>query len=580
MKKLIIALIILCVAIVSFLAGGLYTKNKSGGTASLGESAFKSAAREQDSSAEVSSPGTVKISPDRQQLIGVKVAAVEKKPMTYTLRLYGRVVPDETRVYRLNASTDSWVRELSSATTGSLVDKDEILAEMLAPAFFNAQNNYVIQLGQMDRIRQQLGGELRPQQTEIADTQIRMAVQSLQTLGISDAQIAELAKTRKARPYLQVRAPAKGVILGRKVTLNQWFKAGEEFYTIADIGRVWVYADVYEDEGMHMRPGMPVEVKHAQMGKTFRANMGEVLPLFDPAARTLKVRVDVDNPRYNLRPDMYVDVEIPITMPPSLSVPVDALLDSGTKAIVYVDAGDGIFEPRRVKTGWRVGRQVEITGGLVPGEKVVVSGNFLIDSESRMNIAALGTGAKMDEDPVCGRYVDKEEAESFKRTAAYGNETFHFCSDRCKTEFEKEPAKYVRKDQTERKKEGRAAMPEAGYDYSKMKKDKPGALGRAETAPHGAGMIKNQRAGSAKTGASADKKRDAVEMRGKPQAAAPGVEDESEETRQGEHPFPGAQYLGTVPREPAPAKGEPPIDRMPPRQFEIPVTPPLGSKLK
>ena len=105
-------------------------------------------------------PGAVKISPARQQLIGVRVVAVEQKPATYTLRLYGRVVPDETRVYRLNASTDSWVREISGASTGSLVEKNEILAEMLAPAFFNAQNNFVIQLGQMDRIRQQLGGEL------------------------------------------------------------------------------------------------------------------------------------------------------------------------------------------------------------------------------------------------------------------------------------------------------------------------------------------------------------------------------------------------------------------------------------
>ena len=170
-----------------------------------------------------------------------------------------------------------------------------------------------------------------------------MAVQSLQNLGITDAQTEELANTRQARPYLQVRAPADGVVLNRNITLNQWFKAAEEFYTIADIGKVWVYADVYEDEAMHMRPGMTVAVKHAQMGKTFNASVGEVLPLFDPAARTLKVRIDVDNPRYDLRPDMFVDVEIPITMPPSLNVPADAVLDAGTRAIVYVDAGNGVF---------------------------------------------------------------------------------------------------------------------------------------------------------------------------------------------------------------------------------------------
>ncbi len=577
MKKLVIVVIIFFVAVVSFWAGERYTKEKSVGIASRGESASKGSAQEQDGSAEVSSPGTVKISPGRRELIGVKVAAVEKKPMTYTLRLYGRVVPDETKVYRLNASTDSWVRELSGATTGSIVDKDEILAEMLAPSFFNAQNNYVIQLGQMDRIRQQLGGELRPQQTEIADSQIRMAVQSLQTLGISDAQIAELAKTRKARPYLQVRAPARGVIVNRKVTLNQWFKAGDEFYTIADIGKVWVYADVYEDEAMHMRPGMVVEVKHAQLGKTFSASMGEVLPLFDAATRTLKARIDVDNPRYDLRPEMFVDVEIPITMSPSLNVPADAVIDSGTRTIVYVDAGNGIFEPRRVKTGWRLGRQVEITGGLMPGEKVVLSGNFLIDSESRMEIAALGSGGKTIDDPVCGRYIDKDEAESRQRIVAYPNETFHFCSDACKKEFEKEPEKYVQSDNNKRE---RAAMPEVGFDYSKIKKDKSDALDRDKQAAHKAGMMKDKRPDAAKTGVQASKKRGAAETRGKPRGATLNVEDESEEIRKGEYPFPGAQYLGTVPREPPQAKGEPPIDRLPPRQFEIPMAPPIGTQLK
>jgi len=397
MKKLIIAALILSVAVLSFIAGDWYGTRGSGGIVTSGKPDTDPSGLplEADYADAPMPPGTVKISVARQQLIGVKVAPAEMKPVRYTLRLYGKVVPDETRLYRLNASTDSWVRELSSATTGSLVDKDEILAEMLAPAFFNAQNNYVIQLGQIDRIREQIGGELRPQQNEIADNQIRMAVQSLQTLGISDAQIAELAKTKKARPYLQVRAPAKGVILNRKVTLNQWFKAGDEFYTIANIGKVWVYADVYEDESTHLRPGMTVNVRHGQLGKTFSAKVGKVLSLFDPAARTLKVRLDVDNPRYDLRPDMFVDVEIPVTMPSAISVPADAVVDSGTKKIVYVDKGNGIFEPRRVRTGWSHGGQVEISSGLSAGERVVVSGNFLIDSESRMETAALGADDEM-----------------------------------------------------------------------------------------------------------------------------------------------------------------------------------------
>jgi membrane fusion protein, copper/silver efflux system len=391
------------------------------------------------------SRGAVKISPDRQQLIGVKVIAVEPQPMTYTLRLYGKVVPDERRVYRVNASTDSWIRELSDVTTGSIVIKDQVLAEALAPAYYNAQVTYLISLDNVDRISQQLGGQLRHQQNDLANNQIRIAVQALQNLGIGDAQVEELANTRQARPYLQVRAPHEGVVMRRNISLNQWFKAAEEFYTIADIGKVWVYADVYENEARHLKAGTTVMVKHAQLGKTFDAKMSDVLPLFDPVSRTLKVRLEINNPGYALRPDMFVDVEIPITMPTSLNVPADAVIDSGTKTVVYVDMGNGVFEPRRVETGWKLGRRIEITGGLMPGEKIVVSGNFLIDSESRMKSAASREYETTFKDPVCGMEVNPELAEKAGRTGFFAGKTFYFCSDKCVHSFRKEPEKYFGK---------------------------------------------------------------------------------------------------------------------------------------
>ncbi len=508
MKKALIALTILSVAALSFWGGGRYEEQRSAITNPQGELAPVDAIHEeQDDSLTSSVPGAVKISPDQQQLIGVKIAAVEKRPVTYTLRLYGRVVPEETKTYRVNASTDCWIREISSITTGSIVQKNQVLAEALAPAYYNAQLTYVLSLDNVDRIRKQLGGEVRHQQTDLADNQIRMAVQSMQNLGITDAQIEELAKTRKARPYLQIRAPAKGVVLGRNVTLNQWFKAGEEFYRIADIGRVWVYADVYEGEAIHMRPGMTVAVRHGQMGKTFSARVGKVLPLFDPAARTLKVRIDVDNPRYDLRPDMFVDVEIPISMPPSLSVPADAVLDTGKRAIVYVDRGGGVFEPRRVKTGWRLGGQVEIAEGLTPGERIAVSGNFLIDSESRIAITAAGAGAEASEEPASHESVEKDK----------------------------------------------------GTDW--------------------ATMLKGKTAGSAKARVPAKAKRGASDT-AQSQTAVQSEGDDSEEKPEGSYPFPGARYLGTVPRDPAPAEGESPKDKLPPKQFEIPAAPPSGTRLK
>lgn len=392
MNKAVTVLIVLFIAVLSFLAGGYFGKDRSLKVSpQSGASQSVPADEGQTDSEDPPVSGTVGISTAKQQLIGVKVAHVEKKPMTYTLRLYGKVVADETKTYRVNASTDCWIRKIANITTGSIIQKNQVLAEALAPAYYNAQLTYLIALDNMDRIRQQLGGQTRHQQADLANNQIRMAVQALQNLGITDAQTEELANTRQARPYLQVRSPTGGVVLSRKVTLNQWFKAAEEFFTVADIQKVWVYGDVYEDEVLAMRPGMAVKVKHPQTGGTFRARIGKVLPLFDQTARTLKVRIDVENPGYELRPDMFVDVEIPITMPASVNIPAEAILDSGKKAVVYVDKGGGIFEPRKVTTGWRFGGQVEITGGLEPGEKIAVSGNFLIDSESRMEIIASGT---------------------------------------------------------------------------------------------------------------------------------------------------------------------------------------------
>jgi RND family efflux transporter MFP subunit len=562
MKKAVFAVIVLAIAAISFLAGGRYGTGLTGVTGSQGERkvlyyvdpmnpgfrsdepgvapcgmplepVYADTSDGQVDSAMSLPPGTVKVSPARQQLIGVKVAPVEIRPVTYTLRLYGKVAPDETRIYRLNASTDSWIRELSDITTGSIVDKGWVLAEALAPAYYNAQVTYLIALDNLDRISRQLGGELRHQQSDLADNQIRVAVQALQNLGISDAQIEELANTRRAQPYLQVRTPTRGVVLSRNVTLNQWFKAAEEFYTIADIGRVWVYADVYENEVRHLRPGMKVKVTHSQMGKAFDAKISRVLPLFDPVSKTLKVRIDVDNPLYDLRPDMFVDVEIPVTMPPSLNVPADAVIDSGTKAIVYVDIGNGAFEPRRVETGWRLGRQVEIAGGLMTGEKVVVAGNFLIDSESRMKTAASGTEVKKSKEPVCGMYVDEEKAKLSGRTAIHVGKTYYFCSDWCVQAFKKEPEKYVGDENTEEKGRSRATMP--GMENGWLGALKPVRTGRS--IEHDATQ---KRKGTKDTLGKSASPRGIVDWDG-PETEGSGAPDR-DWGAWGE--FPGAKYLG------------------------------------
>ena len=173
--------------------------------------------------------------------------------------------------------------------------------------------------------------------------------------------------------------------------------------------------------------------------------MSTVLPQFDPATRTLKVRLEADNPGYVLRPDMFVDVELPVTFPPAIVVPAAAVLDLGMRKTVFVARGDGFFEPRQVETGWRFGNRVEIVKGLDPGERIVVSGNFLIDSESRMELAASGKYGTLARDPVCGSDVAVKKAEKTGRASVYKGKLYYFSSAECKQQFDRNPDRYLEK---------------------------------------------------------------------------------------------------------------------------------------
>jgi len=190
--------------------------------------------------------------------------------------------------------------------------------------------------------------------------------------------------------------------------------------------------------------------------------VSRVLPQFDPATRTLKVRLEADNPGFVLRPDMFVDVEMPVERGPALTVPKEAVLDSGTRRVVYVAKGDGVFEPRKVETGFREGDRVEIVSGLTEGERVVTSGNFLLDSESRMRtagaeetpegeahahgevapaaMAPAPDAAATATDPICGMSVDTAKAKAAGRTSTHGGRTYYFCAPGGKETFDKDPA--------------------------------------------------------------------------------------------------------------------------------------------
>jgi membrane fusion protein, copper/silver efflux system len=385
-------------------------------------------------------PGTVAIGPEKQQLIGIRVGIAEKGPVRHTFRVLGRVAVDETRQYIINASTNGWVMDISSATPGSFVRRDEVLASFYAPELLGAQQSFLYGLGGLDRAKER--AETNPGQVDTADVSVTQYRDALRNLGMGPTQIEEIAKTRERVNKVDMVSPTTGIVIYRNIFPGLKFIQGQEFFRIADLSRVWILLDVFENEGEFLKPGAKAMVSAPHQGKVFEASVSNVLPLFDPTTRTLKVRLEAANPDYALRPDMFVDVEIPVALAEATTVPADAVLDSGLKKTVFVALEGGYFEPREVETGRRLGDRVEVTRGLEAGERIVTAGTFLVDSESRMDLALSGMAGTLARDPVCGMSVSMAKAKREGRKSIVAGKTYYFCSEKCKALFDANPGAY------------------------------------------------------------------------------------------------------------------------------------------
>ena len=339
------------------------------------------------------SPGAVSIDPATQRLMGLQVAPVEKKGATRTVRVIGRVVPEDTRVYRVNSGLDGFIRETYNDSVGMLVKKDQKLASYYSPDFLAIACEF---LAASERVPGAVGNDGN-RTMPFPGTLSKQGVSSMQgytdrlrNLGMSDVQIKHMADSRQLPESIDIVAPADGFIFARNISHGQHFEHNMEFYRIADLSRVWVVAEIYDRETRYLRPGDLAQIKLKDDARLLSARIADSLPQSEAGSGTVKVRLEVDNPKFILKPDMVVDVELPIRLATAVTVPLDALIDSGTHARVYVEHGEGIFEPREVETGWRLGERVEILRGILPGERVVVEATFLVDSESRLKTPASG----------------------------------------------------------------------------------------------------------------------------------------------------------------------------------------------
>jgi len=368
--------------------------------------------------------GAVSIDGARQQLLGIRVAQVQKSATVRVVRAVGRVSPEDTRIYVINGGVDGFIRETYNDSVGTLVKKDQKLASYYSPDFLSVASGFLAASERVPGAAAKDGARTVPFPGALA----KQGVSSLQgysdrlrNLGMSDVQIQSMADSRQLPESIDVIAPAEGFILARNITSGQHFGHDMVFYRIADLRKVWVVAEVSEHEAAHLRPGATANVTVGG-GPALHARIADSLPVSETGGGTLKLRLEMDNPKFYLRPEMLVDVELPITMPPNVTVPVDALVDSGTSTRVYVERTDGIFEPREVQTGWRFDDRVEIRSGVEPGERVVVAATFLVDSESRLEAPTQEgirtpeenpttadprhTAKKMMKYPNCGKSLD------------------------------------------------------------------------------------------------------------------------------------------------------------------------------
>ncbi len=323
-----------------------------------------------------SSASAIAIDPATIQMMNLQTTGITCGPLRRTLRTVGTIDYNETALADVTTKFKGWIEKLDVDATGELVHRGEPLFEIYSPELYSAEVEYLSVLGTNN--------------DSSAPALREVALEKLKFFDISDAQIAELEKNREPRKTLQILAPMDGFVIEKDVVQGQMVDAGAKLYRLADLGVVWVFAQVYEQDLPYVQLGQEATVKLSSLpDREFRGRVTYVYPDVDEKTRTAKVRLEFENPGYFLKPGMFVSVQITSEVEPSvLLVPDSAVLRSGEKNTVFVAFPGGKFDPRAVVLGSESEHNMyEVISGLQEGERVVTSGQFMLDSESQLREA-------------------------------------------------------------------------------------------------------------------------------------------------------------------------------------------------
>ena len=332
-------------------------------------------------------PGTVQISPERQQLIGVKFGTVEMRPLEKVIRTVGRVDYDEKRIVTVSPKIGGWIEDLYVDFTGRFVKQGDPLLTIYSPELVSTQEEYLLAL----RAKKSLAKSPFPEVAGSGESLAESAKRRLKLWDISDDQIKALEETGQSTKTLTLYSPFSGFVLEKSAYKGMNVMPGVALFKLADLSVVWLYADIYEYELPSIRLGQQASIQLSYTpGETFTGKAIYIYPSLNPETRTAKVRFEIPNSHGRLKPEMYANVEIKVHLGQKLAVPEGAIIDTGLRQLAIIDKGNGYFEPREVKVGAKVDNYYEVIKGLKAGERVVTSANFLIDSESKLKEAVAG----------------------------------------------------------------------------------------------------------------------------------------------------------------------------------------------
>lgn len=335
---------------------------------------------------------SISIPPERQQQIGVKFATATREPARVEIRAVGRVAPDETRITQIHTKVSGWIDEVFVNYVGQPVRKDQPLFTIYSPDLVASQEEYLLAL----RGHRELKDSPFSHVSEGSSDMLRASRRRLELWDMTPAQIRALEASGTVSRTVTVFSPASGVVTeraayhhGRTVTPDL------ALYTIVDLSRVWVLADVYESEMAHVEVGQTVEIETPyEAGRALAGRVRFIAPFLDPKSRTVQVRMEFPNPDLGLKPESFVNVRLRRNLGSHVVVPKDAVMEAGRFQYVFVDRGEGYLEPRPVKTGPEVARGRIISDGLREGERVATAANFILDSESRLKGAFEAMGRR------------------------------------------------------------------------------------------------------------------------------------------------------------------------------------------